>query len=320
MLAYSKSKRQGGKMQNIQVLYKQSALPDVIKGCLPPHFYDAILRANVNSIEEIRLHSGRLLTITTRQKSLGCGIVVSEKEIQGIFNRMCGGSLYAFEETIRQGYIPLEGGIRVGVCGSAACENGKIIGVHNITGLMIRIPHAVSVETETLLSTFFCEKYLRGMLIYSPPGVGKTTLLRAIAKDISSAKYGKHTVVIDTRGELNVALNDAALHLYIMNGYPRDVGIEIAVRTLGAQVIICDEIGSMSDAHATLKAANCGVPLIASAHAATLDELLERPAIAILHRARVFGKYIGISRRTLGGFDYEITDWHDIPCKGDAKC
>ena len=307
-------------MQNIQIAYKQSPLPDILKGCLPPHFCDAILRTRVNPIEEIRLHCGRILTVTSRQKNLGCGIVVCEREMQEIFTRMCGGSLYAFEETIRQGYIPLAGGIRVGVCGSAACEDGKIIGVHNITGLMIRIPHAISVETDTILRSFFADKARHGMLIYAPPGVGKTTLLRALAKDVASPLYGLHTAIIDTRGELNVGLNDSALHLDVMSGYPRDVGIEIAVRALGAQVIICDEIGSMADARATLGAANCGVPLIASAHAASVDELLERPAIKLLHYAHVFGRYVGLLRRQAHGFDYDVTDWHTIPCKGDAKC
>jgi stage III sporulation protein AA len=300
-------------MQNIQIAYKHSPLPRILSGYFPPHISDAILRTHASPIEEIRLHKGRILTVTSRQKNLGCGIVVGERELQEIFTRMCGGSLYAYEQTIRQGYIPLDGGIRVGVCGSAACKDGKIIGVHNISGLMIRIPHALSVQTETLLRTFFADRALRGMLIYAPPGVGKTTLLRAIAADISSPHYGRHTVIVDTRGELNVELDDSSLYLDVMSGYPRDVGIEIAVRTLGAQVIICDEIGSMADAHATLGAANCGVPLIASAHAASVDELLERPAIALLHRSHVFGKYVGISRRITGGFDYDITDWHDIP-------
>ena len=142
-------------MQNIQVAYKQSSLPDVLCGCLPLHIRDAILRTGANPIEEIRLRSERMLTVTSRQKNLGCGVIVGEHEIQEIFNRMCGGSLYAFEETIRQGYIPLRGGIRVGVCGSAACENGKIIGVHTVTGLMIRIPHAITVNTDAILHSFF---------------------------------------------------------------------------------------------------------------------------------------------------------------------
>lgn len=299
-------------MQNIQIAYKHSPLPSVLRGCLPPHFCDAILRTEATPIEEIRLHRGRILTVTSRQKNLGCGVIVGEREIQEIFHRMCGGSLYAYEQTIRQGYIPLEGGIRVGVCGSAACEDNKIIGVHNITGLIIRIPHAMTVETDSLLRTFLADRAQRGMLIYAPPGVGKTTLLRAIAVQASSLRYGRHTVIVDTRGELNVELNDPSLYLDVMSGYPRDVGIEIAVRTLGAQLIICDEIGSMADAQATLSAANCGVPLIASAHAASVDELLERPAIKILHRAHVFGKYIGLARRVVGGFDYDITDWREI--------
>ena len=299
-------------MQNIQVAYKQSPLPSVLRGCLPMHFSDAIIRTGANPIEEIRLHRGRILTVTSKQKNFDCGITVSEREIQEIFNRMCGGSLYAYEQTIRAGYIPLEGGIRVGVCGSAACEDSKIIGVHNITGLMIRIPHAIALETSSLLNLFFADRAQHGLLIYSPPGVGKTTLLRALAKEVSSPRYGRHTVIVDTRGELNVELNDPTLNLDVMSGYPRELGIEIAVRTMGAQLIICDEIGSMADAHATLGAANCGVPLIASAHAASVGELLERPAIEILHRAHVFGKYVGLSRRTARGFDYRVTDWRDL--------
>ena len=300
-------------MQNIQTAYKHSPLPSVLQGCLPPHLWDAILRTSVSPIEEIRLRSGRVLTVTSRQKSFGCGVVVGERELQEIFNRMCGGSLYAYEQTIREGFIPLAGGIRVGVCGSAACENGKIIGVHNITGLMIRIPHAIAVQTDALLKTFFEGCVGRGMLIYAPPGVGKTTLLRAIASCVSSPQYGRHTVIVDTRGELNVDLHNPSYQLDVMSGYPRDIGIEIAVRTLGAQLIVCDEIGSMADAHATLGASNCGVPLIASAHAASLDELMERPAISVLHRAHVFEKYVRLRRRAGGGFDYEIADWHNIP-------
>lgn len=300
-------------MQNIQTAYKHSPLPSVLQGCLPPHLLDAILRTSVSPIEEIRLRSGRVLTVTSRQKSFGCGVVVGERELQEIFNRMCGGSLYAYEQTIREGFIPLAGGIRVGVCGSAACENGKIIGVHNITGLMIRIPHAIAVQTDALLKTFFEGCVGRGMLIYAPPGVGKTTLLRAVAACVSSPQYGRHTVIVDTRGELNVDLENPVYQLDVMSGYPRDVGIEIAVRTLGAQLIVCDEIGSMADAHATLGASNCGVPLIASAHAASLEELMERPAISVLHRAHVFEKYVRLRRRAGGGFDYEIADWCNIP-------
>ena len=298
-------------MQNIQIAYKHSPLPPIIEKILSPHFCDAILRTCATPIEEIRFHKGRYITVTARQKSFVCNVLVGEREIQEIFTRMCGGSLYAHEQTIREGYIPLEGGIRVGVCGSAACEGGKVIGVHNITGLMIRIPHAVAVETQSLLHSFFSENRHHGMLIYSPPGVGKTTLLRAIAKDAAS-RYARHTVIVDTRGELNVELNDPSLNLDVMSGYPRDVGIEIAVRTLGAQLIICDEIGSLKDAQAILGAANCGVPLIASAHAASLDELLERPAIKILHHAHVFGKYVAISRRATGGFDYKVNEWRNV--------
>ncbi len=307
-------------MQSIRTLHSPIALPAALQQCLPTHLQDAVLRSGVATIEEIRLRRDRLVSVTSRGRYYSTGVLVSEREINDIFHRMCGGSLYAHEETIRQGFLPLSGGIRVGVCGSAACEGERIIGIHNITSLMIRIPHALQLCVNDLLDPFFQNGTGGGMLIYSPPGVGKTTLLRAIAASAAS-RYGKNTVVVDTRGELNIDLGDPSLFLDVMSGYPRSVGIEIAVRTLGANLIVCDEIGSMADARATLAAANCGVPLIASAHAASTEELLARPALATLHQARVFAYYVGLSRRGSGGFSYDLTDWQEagktmrrLPC------
>lgn len=295
-------------MQSIQTLRTSALLPEALLRCLPPHFCDAIIRAGLSPLEEIRLRRERRISLTSRGRHCLCSLKAGEREIGEIFTRMCGGSIYAFEETLRQGYIPLAGGIRVGICGTAACEDGRVLGVHSVTGLMIRLPHAVQVATDALMQTFFEKKTLGGMLIYAPPGVGKTTLLRCLAATVSSPRYALHTVVVDTRGELNPEPDAPDLLLDVLCGYPREVGIEIAVRTLGAQMIVCDEIGSLADARATLGAANCGVPLIASAHASSLDELLRRPAIQILHRARVFSHYVGLARKG-GVFSYTVNPW-----------
>ena len=106
------------------------------------------------------------------------------------------------------------------------------------------------------------------------------------------------------------SLEGEELMLDVLVGYPRDVGIEIAVRSMGAELVICDEIGGIPDAHAILRAANCGVPIMASAHAAGVDELLRRPSLQMLHRAAVFGAYVGIERDGRGSFRYAV-------CRGE---
>ena len=238
--------------------------------------------------------------------------VAEGDELDELLSRLCGGSLYAYSHTINQGYLSLPGGIRVGVCGSAAMENGRVIGVNDVSGLIIRLPHPPTVSAEPLIRLIKEMKGLGGALIYAPPGVGKTTLLRAAAISAASGVHSMRTVVVDTREELSTALSGNSLTLDVLIGYPREIGIGIAVRSLGAELVICDEIGGPRDASAILHAANCGVPLLASTHADCVATLLRRPSIAMLHRARVFGAYVGITRSPSEGFSFEITRWEDV--------
>ena len=297
-------------MQSVRTTHPPILLPRVLTSCMPPYLTDAIMRCGAPIAEEIRLHSNRRTFVTATGKSYPTSVTLSKDEIAEILKKMCRDSLYAYSQTINQGYLTMEGGIRVGVCGSAAIEKEQIIGVTDITGLIVRIPHAPRVSLTQLCERLRMYSRPPGIQIYAPPGIGKTTLLRALAAELSSPACGYRTVAVDTRGELNFTLDGADLNLDILVGYPRDIGIGIAVRSLGAEIVICDEIGSTEDARAILSASNCGVPLIASAHARDIGELLRRPAISLLHRAHVFELYTGI-RRCSNGFSYQFTDWKD---------
>ena len=118
--------------------------------------------------------------------------------------------------------------------------------------------------------------------------------------------------MVDTRGELTFSVGGGDLCVDVLSGYPRALGIEIATRTLSAEVIVCDEIGDYTEAMALVSSHNCGVPLIASAHAGSVDELLRRTGIMLLHEANLFGAYVGIRRSHGMGFEYNVTYRDDL--------
>lgn len=283
---------------------------------LPPRLTAALLdavRGNEGQIEEIRLRAGRYATLTVGGRNLTSQAILTSADLTAILTHMCGGSLYAYSQTINQGYITLPDGIRVGVVGHAVCENDRIIGVCEITGLCIRLPHRfgrMGGVVCRLLRRMAAEGGApQGVLIYAPPGEGKTTLLRAVTAGMAGAdgQPPLRTVVVDTRGELGFETDGQGLCLDVLRGYPRARGVEIATRTLSAQLIVCDEIGDVEEAMSLVSAHHGGVPLVASAHAGALDELLRRTGIRLLHEAHLFGAYVGIRRDGQGDFTYRVT-------------
>ncbi len=285
--------------------------------CLP----DAVCRKILDLMEEgkirfpdlaeIRLRVGGSVSLTHSGENIPIGICVDSEEMQECVIKLCRGSFYSHEGTVRAGYIMFDGGVRIGVCGTFTAD-GK--GIREITSLNIRIPHIIREISGKVLDICIVPSGIKSLLIYSAPGVGKTTLLRDLAS-VLSVEYMRRVALIDTRGELYIKEMFAGGLCDVLSGYPRGLGMEIATRTLSPEVIICDEIGDMEEAKKILEMRNTGVPIIASAHGDSLTGLLRRPSIRLLHENGIFDGYMKIWRPLVNGrmsnslsFDYTAAE------------
>lgn len=264
------------------------------------------------SIEEIRLRCEKSASLTVSGRNIMLSAALTRLEMDSIMQELCDGSLYARSEEICNGYITLPNGVRVGICGRAAVEDGKVIGIYSVSSLNFRIPARHERVGLAVSDIFSSVRSDGGVLVYSPPRIGKTTLLKNVALRLASGAEPLRVAVVDTRGEFSPFLDSQRLCIDILSGYPKPIGIEIAARTLSAEVMICDEIGDCDEARAILEAQNNGVPFIASAHAGDIESLLRRPQIRMLHEAHIFCRYVGISRRAFGeDYRYDVKSWED---------
>ena len=281
---------------------------ELLQQYLPKEIY-CFVKEFEDSITEIRIRRGKPLSLTLARGSCGaygygenyiCPLVIQDSLMDRIIAAICHNSLYSHMASMINGYIAIQGGFRVGVVGKAVYENGRIAGISSISSLNIRIPrfiYNISLEIYTYLSKRFFEK---SVLIFSPPNMGKTTILRDLIRQLSTGAPPRRVAVVDSRCEIQTEQLDACCHIDFLLGYPRGKGIEIATRTLSPQYIVCDEIGGNEETLALLSAQNAGVPVIATAHASNIDELLRRENIRVLHDRHLFSCYIGIQDIRMG--------------------
>lgn len=264
-------------------------------------------------ISEIRLRAGAPMSVSCMGRNVflfrGKTVVCDEYEVAETLQKLCEDSVHTYGETLKEGYVALENGYRIGVCGRAGTAGDSIKSIYGISSLAVRIPHPVSGVSGEMRRLLATGDAIESALFYSPPNVGKTTLIRDLAASLSSGARAKKTALIDTRGEIYMKEMFSESLVDVLHGYPRAKGIEIATRTLSPDVIFCDEIGSPEEARAILSAQNSGVPLIATAHADGKDALFRRPNIRVLYENGIFRYYIGIRRKADdSSFAFDIFD------------
>lgn len=249
-------------------------------------------------VSEIRLRADGVCALVLNGKNVPLSVSVGQAETEETLRRLCGGSLYAYRDMLAEGYLPMGNGIRVGLCGRARYESGRLVGISDVRSLVFRIPHRVCDAADTLYREW-CRGVRRGMLIFSPPGGGKTTALRALAGRLGTGAGAKRVCVIDEREEFSP---DDYRHtsVDVFRGYHRDVGMEIAVRTMSPEVLMVDEIGGEGEARAMLDALRSGIPLIATAHAATVDDVKKKKNLSPFLACDIFDVFCGLCRTESG--------------------
>ncbi len=317
MTAFFFSKAYYGGQVDIYRLWKGSGTLNYLEkilACLPERAKRAIAsflsRVPENKITEVRLRANAPCSVTYDGKNVylfgGTQVILGEDEIRSAVARLCEESLHTYGESMKNGYITLGDGMRIGVCGRAVCDGEKILGLREVTSLSIRVPHIFKGVSDEVMPLICGGERIQSALFYSPPGVGKTTIIRDIAMRLGGGTKKFRVCVVDTRSEIYIKGFFANSLCDFLDGYPKGVGIEIATRTFSPQAVICDEIGDSLEAQAMLSAQNSGVPLIATAHGADISSLMLRPNIKILHDAGVFRYYIGM-RREDGSEKYIFT-------------
>ena len=230
-------------------------------------------------------------------KKSGEAFVCYSEDMNDIFSRLCSFSVHSHLQSIVNGFITIQGGHRVGICGTAVTDNnGCITNVRDVSSLNIRIAREKPGCSRVIFNTLF-HSQLQSIIIAGAPMSGKTTVLRDLVKSISDSSDSKKVCVIDERQEI-AAMNagfcqrDVGVNTDVFDLYPKDKAVLNAVKTMSPQLIAMDELCTDSEIEAISLAANSGVKFIVTVHASDYTEILSRPQIKNLLRAYSFEKLV----------------------------
>ena len=293
--------------QRMEMDAKKTQLCRIFAASLRPFFQR--LQCNMEKMQEIRLRVNSPLMVVydhketfvtwdgLLKKDADKAVIVSSSQIRETMEYISDYSLYAYEDEIRQGFITIQGGHRVGIAGKIVLEDGKIKNIKYISFINIRLAHQIPGCADPVMPYIKSGSSIYHTLIISPPRCGKTTLLRDIIRQISQSPDGINVGVVDERSEIaacymGVPQNDVGIRTDVLDCCPKAEGMMMLIRSMSPQVIAVDEVGSRKDLKAIEYVINCGCKLIATVHGSSVDDLRSRPVLRRLVEERLFERYV----------------------------
>ncbi|MDE6232682.1 MAG: stage III sporulation protein AA [Lachnospiraceae bacterium] len=271
-----------------------------------------MLRLDLEKLQEIRMrvNGPMILKYAGREYFVEDGggmsrvssrpYIVVQNEMRETMEYIGNYSLYAFEDEIRQGFITVQGGHRIGIAGKVIVEDGHIKSIKYISSINIRISHEIRGCANKVLNYISSGDGMYHTLIISPPGCGKTTLLRDVVRQLSNGgpkRRGMTIGVVDERSEIascymGIPQNDVGSRTDVLDCCPKDRGMIMLIRSMSPEILAVDEIGGMEEVDALRYAVNCGCKMIATVHGSSMDDIRRRYAINNLVEGKVFERYI----------------------------
>ena len=274
-------------------------------------------------LQEIRLRAGYPIILLYGGKEKILPMKVTECGIRETLDYVSNYSLYAYENELKQGFITIEGGHRVGMAGQVLIENGRVKNLKQISSLNVRVSHEIVGCADKLFPYITHNKQMYHTLLISPPRCGKTTLLRDLIRQISDGNEwvkGCTVGVVDERSELagcyqGIPQNHMGMRTDVLDGCPKADGMLMLIRSMSPQVVAVDEIGAPEDIQAIKYAMHCGCKMIATVHGESLEELQRKPLLEQMMREQCFERYVLLCNRSSVG---EIAGIYDK--YGDEIC
>lgn len=278
----------------------------------PSDFAELICKhINVENLYEIRIRinqpivfniANQLVFLSKRgvTKNIKEAISASRELVSKIVYIACENSVYSVNNQIKEGFITIKNGIRIGISGEVVYNNGNVNTIKNISYLNIRIPHKVDGCSARIFE-YLIDKPFKNTLIISSPGLGKTTLLRDIIYQIYSNHFAINSLVLDERYEIagfcdGQAQYNLGAFTDVLSGCKKQYGFECGIRSMSPEIIFTDEIATAEDVNAIQYAISSGVSIVATTHAKNLNEFLKKVNFKTLIENKVFSRYIVLSK------------------------